>query len=145
MDVNWLKVSFGNISTTLRSGGSVVLGFLLSDVCGPVLSHRRAGDDVGHRTFDVLLDQSTESGVVNRRMVNGGFVLVGLSPRDDLRAKPRKTRGYRRKQKKTGPDIRNLKFQTSRGERQNTGRRYSPGRVGESGTDRVNPTLNRIA
>lgn len=100
MDVNWLKVSFGNIGTTLRSGGSVVLGFLLSDVCGPVLSHRRAGDDVEHRAFDVLLDQSTESGVVNRRMVNGGFVLVGLSPRDDLRAKPRKTRGYRRKQKK---------------------------------------------
>jgi len=112
VDVNRLEVGLGGISTTMRRGGSAVLGFLLSGVGVPVLLHHRAGDDVEHRVLDVLLDQSTEGGVLDLGWVDGGFVLVSLSPRYDLRAKPRKTRGYQ-KTKETGPDIRNFKFQTS--------------------------------
>jgi len=113
VDVNWLKVGLGNISTTMRSGGSAVLGFLLSNVGGPVLAHRGAGDDVEHRVLDVLLDQSAESGVVDLGRVNSSLILVVLSPRDDLWARPRKTRWYQKKTRNTGPDIRNLKFETS--------------------------------
>jgi len=107
VDVNWLKVGVGVIIlTTMRRGGSAVLGFLLGDVGRPVLLHHRAVDDVEHRVLHVLLDQSTESGVMDRWRVDGSFILVGISPRDDLRTMSRKTRG----------SIRNLKFGTNGGE-----------------------------
>jgi len=62
--------------------------------------HHGAGDDVEHRVLDVLLDESTESRVVDLGGVDGGFVLVGLSPRDDLRARYAKHEGTRGVKKK---------------------------------------------
>lgn len=86
VDVNWLEGSV-RISTTATSGrGSAVFSLFLSDVGGPVLFHHRADDDVEHRVLDVLLDESTESGVIERGRVNLCLVLVGFAVEEDLRA-----------------------------------------------------------
>jgi hypothetical protein len=53
----------------------------LGDVGRPVLLHHGADDDVEHRVLDVLLDESTESGVVELWRVDGGLVLVDLAIR----------------------------------------------------------------
>ena len=78
VNVNRLKWSI-SLSTTTSGRGSVVLSLFLSDVCGPVLLHHRADDDVEHRVLDVLLDESTESGVIELWRVHGGLVLVGFA------------------------------------------------------------------
>ena len=86
MDVNRLE---GNtrLSATTSGRGSAVLSLFLSEVGVPMLSHYGADDDVGHRVLDVLLDESTESGVIERRRVDGCLVLVGFAVRRDLRAR----------------------------------------------------------
>jgi len=85
MDVNWFEGS-ARISTTMGGRGSAVLSLFLSGVGHPVLFHHRADHDVEHRVLDVLLDESTESGVVESGRVNVGLVLVGFTVQEDLRA-----------------------------------------------------------
>jgi len=79
VDVNRLEGGI-RVSATRNGRGSAVL----SDVGGPVLLHHRADDDVEHRVLDVLLDESTESGVIVLRRVDGRLVLVGFAVRQDL-------------------------------------------------------------
>ena len=50
-----------------------------------MLLHLGAIDDIGHRTLDVLLDESAESGVIERGKADAGVVPVGLAVRDNLR------------------------------------------------------------
>jgi len=85
VDVNRLERS-ARISTTVSGRRSAVLSLLLSNVGIPVLSHHGADDNVEQRNLDVLLDESTESGVIERWRVDGGLVHVSFAVRDDLRA-----------------------------------------------------------
>ena len=56
-----------------------------------------------------------------------------------------KHEGTKRKQKETRSGHQKFEISNERGRAPKRGGHYSPGRVGESVTDRVNPTLNRAA
>ena len=138
MDVNRLEGS-ASVSTTLSRRRGAVPSFFLSDVGGPVLAHRGADGDVEHRLLDVLLDESTESGVIDRGGVDGRLVLVGFAVQVDLRA--RRHECIRKSQFQTrseGAPAR--KKQTNKQTKD-----HSPARVQVSVTNRVNPALNRMA
>lgn len=102
VDVSWLEWSVSLSTTTSGRGGSSVLSLFLSNVGGPVLLHYGAGDDVEHRILHVLLDESTEGGVIELWRVDGGLVLVGFAVRQDLRAR------YASVSRKRIPDVRKL-------------------------------------
>jgi len=109
VDVNRLEGSI-SVNATTSGRGCAVLSLFLSDVGGPVLFHHRADDDVEHRVLDVLLDESTESGVIVLRRVDGRLVLVDFTVRQDLWAIDTRTRArvYQEREKKN-PDVRSQK------------------------------------
>jgi hypothetical protein len=116
VDVNRFEGS-ARVSTTVSGRGGAVLSLFLSDVGRPVLFHHRADDDVEHRVFDVLLDESTESGITESGRVDVGLVLVGFAIQEDLWAKHTRDRECTGRQKqKQIPDIRKSQFQTQLGE-----------------------------
>lgn len=119
MNVNRLEWNISLSTTTTSGRGSVVLSLFLSDVGGPVLFHHGADDDVEHRVLDVLLHQSTESGVIELWRVDGGLVLVGFTIRGNLRARYTRTREEKMNSRRQKIAISN---RSRRGRQKNKGR-----------------------
>jgi len=86
VDVNWLEGSARVLRTAVVGRRSAVLTLLLGDVGAPVLLHYRADDDVEHRVFDILLNESAETGVIKLGIINRRLVRIGFAERNDLRA-----------------------------------------------------------